>query len=115
MTDDWQDISTAPKNEPVLVCPTNCEITVAIQELGEVYDPNSGDVPGPANSHKPNKVWVWRPYLHGRGLRSSSGYECLHVKPQMWRPLPLPPKHLYERKLTADLLEKQVRELRGPL
>jgi len=94
MSDDWQDMASAPKNEPVLICPADCAIRVAIQR--EVDSIN-----------KPCKIWAWE-----GPDRSGSQYHTRY-KPLSWRPIPLPPKHLYERKLTADLLEKQVKELRG--
>jgi hypothetical protein len=95
MIDDWQDISAAPKNEAVLVCLTDCRIVVAIQELLETT-PRA-------------KEWTW---INFHVRYSNGNYTIVH-KPLMWRPIPLPPKHLYERKLVADLLEKQVKELRG--
>jgi hypothetical protein len=93
--DDWQEMNTAPKNTPVLVCPNDCDIVIASQVEGDIYDSKTG---------KARRGFVWRIY--------KTAY-YVNVKPQMWRLIPLPPKHLYERKLTADLLEKQVKELRG--
>lgn len=100
MIDDWQEIQTAPKNEPVLICPTNCKIIVGILREGNIYE----------STGKTRKGWVWRHYENENGY--NGGYRNISA-PKMWRPVPLPPKHLYERKLTADLLEKQVQELRG--
>lgn len=99
MTDDWQEMNTAPKGEKVLVCETNCDILVATQCEGDIYDPGSG---------KTRKGLVWR---IERSYNANGG--AYYAKPRMWQPLPLPPKHLYERKLTADLLEKQIAELRS--
>ena len=95
MIDDWQEIDTAPKNEAVLVCQADCTILVATQYSYE--------------GEKKKQEWAWKIvpdyYQQYRGYVGPT-------KPKMWRPLPLPPKHLYERKLTADLLEKQVKQLR---
>lgn len=87
--ENWQDMNTAPKNEAVLICPADCEIRIARQVLNNV------------------KQWVWE------SVHSSVGGYHWQQKPLAWQPLPMPPKHLYERKLTADLLEKQVKQLRG--
>lgn len=98
MSDDWREMDSAPKNEAILICSARCEIVVAVQREGELY-----------NQGNPKKGWVWR--LNQFEWNSQGGLNM--VKPVMWRPLPLPPKHLYERKLTADVLEKQIKELRG--
>ena len=98
MIDDWQEMNTAPKDQPVLVCPTNCEIVVAIQRETELNDPKT---------NKSYTGWRWRIF---NAERREYGFNS--VEPKMWRPCPLPPKHLYERKLAADLLQKQVEELR---
>lgn len=98
MIDDWQEMDAAPRNDPVLICLGNCEIMVGVQENVKCF------VPGSA---KPSKQWKWFRYKE-YSFQGGRSFQA----PKMWRPLPLPPKHLYERKLTADLLEKQVAELR---
>lgn len=102
MIDDWQDMATAPRGELVMICLMDCQIIVARQEEYEGIDYDST----PAK-HK--KMWGW---FAPNERRHSAGGRTAY-RPKAWRPLPFPPKHLYERKLTADILEKQVRELRG--
>jgi hypothetical protein len=81
--DDWNDnMTSAPRDEPVLICLTNCQIIVGIQKL---YD----------------KAWLW---VHAYYYLSSQSIPTF--KPKAWTRLPLPPKYLYERKLTADVLAK---------
>ena len=39
-------------------------------------------------------------------------YGRMSLQVKAWRQLPLPPRSLWERKLAADMLQKQVDELR---
>lgn len=98
MSGDWQEMDNAPRKEAVIICCANCELYIAHQIEGELYD---------AEAQKSKKQWYWKP-IYSWG--SQQGFPVL--KPKMWQPLPMPPKHLYERKLAADILEKQVAELR---
>jgi len=100
---DWQEITTAPKNEPVLVCGNDCKIVVGIQKEYDTFNEKG----------KPQREWTWLLFAFETSYRGGMIGVCYNtLAPKMWQSLPMPPKHLYERKLTADLLEKQVQELR---
>jgi hypothetical protein len=100
--DNWQELNTAPKDEPVLICLNDCARLVGIQ-----LEINEEDEKG-----KKIKRVIWVPnekrYLDSNFFTKFNILENVKV----WQPLPMPPKHLYEKKLAADVLQKQVDELR---
>ena len=104
MNNDWREMDTAPKSETVLICQADCTICTAeqIEEIQRYYE-------GTKEKSRTVMTWYSTPARYGSMVVSRSYV----VIPKMWQPLPLPPKHLYERKLTADLLEKQIKELRS--
>ena len=98
--EEWRELKEAPKNEMVLVVLGNCDIVRAKYTEYTNYDFKGGT--------KTKWGWIDSENPYGRTI----GGETVTIEPKYWQPLPNPPKHLWERKLAAEILEKQVAELR---
>lgn len=101
MIEDWREMDNAPQAEAILVCLKDCSIVVGIRT----------EMPCINEKGKESKKWTWVPHKYQVSY-FGLGHSYNTIEPMMWQPLPFPPKYLYERKLTADLLEKQLAELR---
>src|SRR5690348_9880632 len=103
MANDWQTLDTAPQNTSVLVCDVNCRVSVATLVERE----------GQNEKGKRIAVWKWKDEqaVVYRGFGPSDSFTECH--PKMWRPLPEPPTILAQKKYAADLLQKQIEELRA--
>lgn len=91
--ENWKDLDSAPMNEPVLVVLADCSIRTAVKEKTVQHD----------EKNRPREVSVW--FAWPREIEHAyAGFKIIIPLPKLWMPLPNPPKHLWERKLAADVL-----------